>query len=284
MPRTITRAAELGLEEEVILPGFQSGPIKRATAGAQRKLSTAKPEQVIKSPILGARGESLKTVIPAQPDQGIPFETAQANFRRLGARIRQAERGITMEDAGGLRTFRGAMMEDMEQAGEAFPMLKQANARFKREAAIEDLTELLQPRSVEGRDLINPDAVLNSFRKLLRKDPLFSSGLGGDAKIVEAVLKEAAQTTNKAGRVGIAIASSGIGGGLAYGMGLPPSMVGMVGAGSAWLGPEMVEAAILNPVGRKLFLRFLEEGRGTISRQAMGIVLNAARASQGRSD
>lgn len=280
MQNTLTKAEELNLAEEEILPGLQSATVKRATRGAPGKLSTGKPERTEATGLLDVGGKPITRTIPAVPDEGIDFGVAQANLRRLGARIRQAERGLTQEDAGALRQFRGAIMEDMEAAGKKYATLRQANDIFKRETAADDLGEMitLSTKSQGEFDVINVDTLRDRFRRTVTKDRLFREGLGEDnvAK-VDQFLKDLGTEASKASRVGTVVLFGAAGFEAARALGLE-SGASLLGGATAYLGPEIVETIILSDWGRAMFLRLMREGAGKISRPALAVLANTIRA------
>lgn len=281
MPNSIAEAERLGLDEEDILPGLQSPTIKRAAKGVRQKFSTATEEQIVESPILGPHGEKIQRIIPAKPDEGIDFAKAQKNLKRYGKRIREAERGLTLEDAGALRQMRGAVMRDMEEAGDKFQLLKQANNAFKREAAADEFGEMitLATKSQGEFDIINPDSLRNSFKRVITKDRLFREGLGEDnINKIDVFLKELEGQASKAGKVGTVVLFGGLGGAGASMLGAEGATAGMAAAGTAFFGPELVESIILSDWGRKQFLRLMKEGGGRISRPAIAVLANIIRA------
>lgn len=250
IPATKQAMVDLQGEEGKIFPGLQSGAVKRATKGAAK--------------------------IPDEVD----FSTAQANLRRLGARIQQAEKGITQEDAGALRQLRAAMFGDMEKAGEKFTLLKQANRAFNREMTAKDFGEMIAnaTRSEGGQDLLNADALRNAFGKALRTDRLFRQGFdASEVKSIDLFLKDLAAETKRSSKIGFAVLGGGIGataGSFADSPGL--------GAGlGAVLVPQAMEKILMSDVGRKLFLGVMKQGGGKVSRPALALIANTVRAGQG---
>lgn len=283
MSNTISEAETLGMAEEDILPGLQSAAIKRATKGAKKKFSTATEEQVIESPILGPSGERIQKMIPAKPDEGIDFAVAQANLKRLGKRIRDAESGKTLEDAGALRQFRGAVMRDMEQAGDKFPLLKAANEAFKKEAAADEFGEMiaLAKKSQGEFDVINVDTLRDRFNRAVTRDRLFREGLGEEnTKKINEFLKTLETQASKAGKVGTVVLFGGLGAATASSLGLEGAGATIAGVSTAFFGPEAVETILLSDWGRRNFLRLMQEGKGRISRPAIAILANTIRAGQ----
>lgn len=234
-PKTIALMDELAAQEERIIPGLQSEAIKRSERGGASKLSSGQPEVI--DPVRQAQGFP-SVVRRAIPDAGVPFEVGQDNVRRLGQRIRQAEAGVTQEDAGSLKRLRGAFMDDMDAATVHLPKLKQANAAFKSEMAVDELTSMIEKglREVGGKSDIqdfSATTVINKLRLITNPknpndyDKLFTKGLGKEN------LTKLRETLDKINDMGPVSFSFGSGGGRAGSLvmqSIPAAAGGTIGA------------------------------------------------------
>jgi hypothetical protein len=287
-PKTIAMMEDMAKREERLIPGFQSEAIKRGERGGVEKLSSAKP--AIIDPVREAQGYTAKSVTRnAVPDTGVSFEIGQDHVRRLGQRIRQAESGITQEDAGSLRRLRGTFLEDMDAATAHLPKFQQANAAFKSEMAVEELQSMIEGsiKSVAGKNDIydfNANIALDRLNKITSKtntkdyDKLFADGLG------EKNLAQLRDTLNKINDIGPITFSLGAGGGRAGSLvmqGMAAGAGGFVGSAiagrpgaaiGAFTGsqlPGLMAEGIAKPGVREFILRSLQSSKGKITNPSL---------------
>ena len=287
-PRAIAVADELANKEAGLIPGLQSEAIKRGERGAAEKLSSAKPEtqQFVSTPGKGVTGMTTQA---AKQDVGVSFEVGQDHVRRLGQRIRQAESGITQEDAGSLKRLRSAFIEDMDAATTHLPKLQKANAAFKSEMAVQDLQSMMEGsiKSVAGKSNIydfNAKQVIDKLNKITSKtnkkdyDKLFTEGIG------EKNLKELRTTLDKINDIGpisFSVGSGGGRGGSIVMQTIPAAAGGTIGAAiggvpGAAVGsitgamlPGLIAEGLTKPGPRAFILKSFQSSGGKISNPSL---------------
>lgn len=273
-PKTIALQNEMEAAEATLMPGLQSAVIKRGERGGAEALSSGRTAKLIKEPGKGYTGAMSEAI----PDAGVPFKVGQDHVRRLGAQIRSAESGITQENAGALKKLRASFMEEMDTATEHIPKLKAANATFKTEQAVDEMTSIFEGafKKVAGKrniDDFNAKQVLDKFNKITNSknpndyDKLFTDGLG-HKNLTE--IKTFLEKVNEIGPIkfgGIggpgSLVMAGMGAGLGSMLGPAGAVAGAVGAGAM---PKLIADGITrSPATRNFILKSLQSGKGKIS-------------------
>jgi hypothetical protein len=169
-----------------------------------------------------------------------------AGSRRLGKMIGDAHRSGDSDVGDALSRVRNALIADADNAG--IPALKQFNASWKREAAIEDLQGIMMNA--------NP---LAQFQKKMANDGLFRDAFKTDGPRIEALLKKLSTVTPSGGAGVVGRTVSGAVGG---------AVGGPAGAVAGAIAPDITAAALSTRAGQEFLERLL-----------VGNVWNAPRAA-----
>ena len=234
----------------------------------------------------------------------VPFQTLRAELRRIGDRSKSFAAGSTGgEQQGAYKNLFRTGYDDLEAAAvagnpamAATQGLKEANAAFKVEKVVEDLSELfsikgggLSPRP-EGGVAVNFATII----KKLEKDPTIKKTLG-DAPYKEmiddlyrmwkktpalpAAAGADAGSKNVLTRTGALAGLGTAGGGYFYG-GMGATVGGGLGAAIGAWGPGVIARLVSTKMGRSVLQGMLDGNRGILTPEAVAVLGTAVGMSE----
>lgn len=220
--------------------------------------------------------------------KGWPLDKLRSEMKALNADIGAAEASGGAE-LGALRSMKKAMWESLEASGSNSIPLREANAKFMKEIASDELADILQKKALTFKQThgmllpeVNPAAVKNALKNL-PPDSLITKSLAAQLPKIESTLDDIAKIpkleaeggiSTKLGSPGRWIAGMGAATiGSLFGGGLTGAAAGATGGIATY---EALAKLMMSERGRKFTIGLLKSTGGHWTEAATQLLVNAA--------